>query len=157
MFFRGNFGFSVISTQVRTPNAFFSGHMAAVTQFSTRKENKNWLNLVRTKEQLFSSQPLLGNLLFLGSRNKSLSWFGVYSLEPGFHYGNPCLCDMWNMWMPALCSLLAAMPAGGSKELPKLECECLPLNSSIWGSQWYLLEVYAETKNILFCKSLLRG
>lgn len=148
MIFKGNFGFSVVSTQVHPPNPFFPLTMWPLwLQFAARKASReNWLDLVGTNEQRFHfpifdpdrGSKAFQNLLFLNSRNKSFSWFGVYSFEPGFHYGYPCLCDSWTTWMSAMHSLLAALLAGSSNAMAKLECKYVPLNGSIREWQWLI-------------------
>lgn len=85
------------------------------------------------------------NLLFLNSRNKSVSWFSVYSFVPGFHYGSPGLCDSGTTCMSAMHSLLAAMLAGSSNATAKSECKYVPLNGSVWEWQWLITSWSAPT------------
>lgn len=86
------------------PKAFFSGHMASATLVCyTKSKQGELIESGQNKGAAFYFPALdldggskaFQNLLFLNSRNTSLSRFGVYSFEPGFHYGDPCLRDMW--------------------------------------------------------------
>lgn len=128
------------------PNPFFfsSDHMASVTSVCYREsKQRELIESVRTNEQLFTSQSLTQTevqkpsktcCFWIEFRNKALSWFGVYSFGPGFHYGYPCLCDLCTTWMPAMHSRLAATLAGCYNAAAKSKCKYLPLN-------WYRMRM----------------